>query len=497
MKDKILETAKLTKRDPELVRTTIDKIVDMSKNAISDEQKRLDDLEKNNTKAVTKKERKEVLIEFNGVKRNNATTMVERPAEMSLIRNAVEQVHDKQNFRITEAMKPAQDFTCNWGPREDGMLVVGIAKYGWGSWWEIRDDPELDMKDKCFLEEQRTANKDARKEGGEAEVKARKPTQVHLNRRANYLVSVLKAKASGDLDSLENHHRNIKKSTIPDGASVPGMPRRVDKPRHRTHSNADGRHRHPSAPRVGTPHDRHAQHSHSHKHRPDSSHHHHGDHSLKRRHESGSHHHDAHKRPRTSELNGSHNHQRTPQSSSHKSHKKGPRDEQADKRTQESMTPVLSYLSALTESTRDQTLDKKEKVKRIKENTLKIGDWISKQSEEGRERYWEYLGHRCFNGSSAKSMRDIYGKMEGERTARRSVGAAPTPSTPVVPVKQSSGTPMSGVVATGTPAAAPTPASANGTPSVGPGDAIKKEEEPTNGVKVESTPLPPTATASS
>ena len=506
MQDKIMETAKLTKRDPELVRATINDIVQQSKDAIAQDQKRLDELEKTTPggKSVTKKERKEVLIEFRGVKRNNATTMVERPGEMTLIRTTVEQAHDKQAFRISEAMKPANDFTCNWGPREDGMLVVGIAKYGWGSWWEIRDDPELDMKDKCFLEEQRTANKDARKEGGEAETKARKPTQVHLNRRANYLVSVLKAKASGDLDALENHHRNIKKSMIPDGANVPGMPRRIEKPRHRAHSNVDPRHRHSSAPRdrVGTPQDRHA---HSHKHRPDSSHRHHVDHTLKRRHEDG--HHDSHKRPRTSDLNGSPNHHRAPQSSSHKSqHKRPPRDEAADKRTQELMQPVMAYLRILADSSRDGNLDKREKVKRIKEMTLKIGDWIGNEADRNRESFWEYLGHRCFNGSSASSMRAIYGKMEGERSAlRQSAGpgatpipapkpaaASVTPSTPVVPIKQASATPMSGVVPTGNGTPGPS-ASANGTPGA---DAVKKEE-PSNGVKVESTPLPPAATASS
>jgi chromodomain-helicase-DNA-binding protein 1 len=515
MQDKIMETAKLTKRDPLLVKSTIHEIVDKSKNAIAEDAKRLEELEKNTTKAATKKERKEVLIEYNKVKRLNATTMVERPAEMALIRNTVDQAHDKKMFRIGEAMKPAQDFTCNWGGREDGMLMVGIAKYGWGSWWDIRDDPELDMKDKCFLEEQRTANKESRKEGGEAaEVKARKPTQVHLNRRANYLVSVLKAKASGDLDSLENHHRNIKKSTIPDGASVPGMPRRIDKPRHRAHSGVN--HGHSVArDRTGTPDVRYSSHqrpTHSLAHRPDSSSHRHSDQSLKRRHDGG--HHDGHKRPRTSDVNGSANHHRQPQSSSsHK--KKGPRDEFADKRTQELMQPIMASLSSLTESTRGTTLDKKEKVRRIKEYTLKIGDWIDQQEESKRDRYWEYVGHRCFSGSSASSMRAIFVKMDGERQtalAGAGNGATPTPAPPTPAAKQSSatpavatpvlrpasGTPMGGVVPTPTPAPAATNGSANGSKSVEPVD-IKMEEANGNGngVKVETAPLPQAATASS
>jgi hypothetical protein len=121
------------------------------------------------------------------------------------------------------------------------------------------------------------------------------------------------------------------------------------------------------------------------------------------------------------------------------------------------MTPVLAYLSNMTEATRDQKLDKKEKVYRIKDNTLRIGDWIKSQDEGRHERFWDYLGHRCFNGSPAKSMRDVYAKMAAERAAK----------------------PVANGSANG---------SSNGTPA-----GAKKEE---NGVKTETKPLPAPVVAS-
>jgi hypothetical protein len=99
----------------------------------------------------------------------------------------------------------------------------------------------------------------------------------------------------------------------------------------------------------------------------------------------------------------------------------------------------MHYLSSLTESTRDQSLDKKEKVYRIKRNTLRIGDWIKDQNEDRHERFWEYLGHRCFNGSSAKSMRDIYAKMAAERAARPSANGSSNGSAAAAAKKESNG----------------------------------------------------------
>ena len=95
------------------------------------------------------------------------------------------------------------------------MLIVGMSKHGFGAWPEIRSDTKLGMGDKLFLEEHRVAAKEDRTKGGEA-VAPRSPGAVHLVRRANYLLSVLKDKLSNGTNqaakkALENHHRNNRK----------------------------------------------------------------------------------------------------------------------------------------------------------------------------------------------------------------------------------------------------------------------------------------------
>lgn len=95
------------------------------------------------------------------------------------------------------------------------MLLVGILRHGYGAWVPIRDDAELGMQDKFFLEEHRVEKKEERSKGANAVAKS--PGAVHLVRRADYLLSVLKAQTSNGTNlaakrAVENHHRNNKKN---------------------------------------------------------------------------------------------------------------------------------------------------------------------------------------------------------------------------------------------------------------------------------------------
>jgi len=214
MEAQIVAKAKLTDRDPAFLGQVLDEIIAVAKRALDEKMQQFAEQEKKTGKALTKKDKSEPLFDFKGIKKLNARTTVERGSEMRMLRELISKEPDKTRFRIPEAAKPAKDFTCEWGAREDGMLMVGIVKHGWGSWSAIRDDPELRMQDKCFLEEQRKDQKEARAKG--ENINPNKPTQVHLNRRAGYLVSVLRDKLSNGTDpvarkAMENHHRNVKK----------------------------------------------------------------------------------------------------------------------------------------------------------------------------------------------------------------------------------------------------------------------------------------------
>ncbi|KAK2767760.1 hypothetical protein FQN54_003919 [Arachnomyces sp. PD_36] len=249
--DDLIKEARLIGRDKGVVREGLRQITEKAATLQREENERLEVLE-NEGKVFTKKERKAVLFDHNGVKRLNAETIVERPGEMRLLKQVTDAVSDPKSFRIPEATKGA-DYTCDWGAREDGMLCVGISRHGYGAWAQIRDDPDLALADKFFLEEHRVGKKNERQtesEQGPKSKTTKSPGAVHLVRRADYLLSVLKDKMSNGTSlaakrAVENHHRNNKKNGMQarqtttasvSASPVPQPPRKhreSDKMRHR------------------------------------------------------------------------------------------------------------------------------------------------------------------------------------------------------------------------------------------------------------------------
>lgn len=213
--DEVIEDAKLFGRDRELLKGTIASITEIASGLLREEQERVEAMERAQNKVVTKKDRKAVLFDYMGVKRINAETVIERPGEMRMLKEVTDQFEDLKNFRIPEASKGAS-YSTEWGAREDGMLCVGIVRHGYGAWPQIRDDPDLGLADKFFLEEHRVEKKEERSRGDD---KVKSPGAVHLVRRADYLLSVLKEKVSNGTNlaakrAVENHHRNNKKNAL-------------------------------------------------------------------------------------------------------------------------------------------------------------------------------------------------------------------------------------------------------------------------------------------
>jgi chromodomain-helicase-DNA-binding protein 1 len=209
--EELVKDARLVGRDIDLLRSVIQAITNESDKRLKDDAARIEAMERESNKPLTKKDKKAVLFDFLGVKRLNAETVIERPGEMRMLKDLINAMSDFKNFRVTDASKAAH-YSCEWGAREDGMLLVGIHRHGYGAWVQIRDDPDLGLKEKFFLEEHRVDKKEERSKGDEKVAKA--PGAVHLVRRADYLLSVLKAKYSDNQAAklaVANHHRNNKK----------------------------------------------------------------------------------------------------------------------------------------------------------------------------------------------------------------------------------------------------------------------------------------------
>jgi chromodomain-helicase-DNA-binding protein 1 len=368
--EELIKDARLVGRDLDLLRLTIQAITDESDKRLKEDAARIEAMERESNKPLTKKDKKAVLFDFLGVKRLNADTVMERPGEMRMLKEVISALPDFKNFRVPDASKAAH-YSCEWGAREDGMLLVGIHKHGYGAWVQIRDDVELGLKDKFFLEEHRVDKKEERNKGDEKVAKA--PGAVHLVRRADYLLSVLKAKYSDNQAAkraVENHHRNNKKHDRTNGhrrsetrGSVSASPAPQLKKVHRQPEQHHNRDR-----------ERDRAHSHSHTHgeqrstdprRQSAEDNGHSKPDLKRKHSGldADRHHDRHTKQRKSE-NG---------------HSSNP--------SQDSMMriifkPIKDSLKRVQSATKDRIKSQKERARVMKTELVKIGDFIKKMSTE-------------------------------------------------------------------------------------------------------------------
>ena len=251
----IIQEAKLGDRDPDVIKSMLDGFIKAAQDAVSDNNAKMVEEEAKAGKALNKKDRKAVLIDFGELKKVNAETAIERPLQLQMLRQAIQSSTDWRTFRLPDATKGAS-YSCPWGAKEDGMLLVGIDRHGFGAWGNIRDDPELDMQDKLFLEEGRVAKKEERSKAND---KQKAPGAVHLVRRAEYLLSVLQSKHSADRGlhrAVENHHRNNKKGLVTNGhrsgANASPAPAGSRKNRDRE-KDAEGRRSRSIADERGTP----------------------------------------------------------------------------------------------------------------------------------------------------------------------------------------------------------------------------------------------------
>jgi chromodomain-helicase-DNA-binding protein 1 len=367
--DELIKDARLVGRDRELLRKTLQDITDESHRLLKEDAARIEAMEREHSKALTKKDKKAVLFDYLGVKRLNAETIIERPGEMRMLKEVIGGFADFANFRVTDASKAAH-YSCEWGAKEDGMLLVGILKHGYGAWVDIRDDSTLGLGDKLFLEEHRVDKKEERTKGEEKVAKA--PGAVHLVRRSDYLLSVLKAKYSNDQAAkraVENHHRNNKKHNQANGIrrsenrpSVSASPVPAFRKLHRQAESHHNRDRgHSQSEHRGTDNHRSA----------DSHRQNHGDqgkHSdLKRKH-SGVH--DDHEKSRHKQRkseNGS-----TPA-------------QEDDPMVRLVFKPIKESLKKLKAATKENIKSKKERATVIKDELFNIGNFIVSLEEEDGE----------------------------------------------------------------------------------------------------------------
>lgn len=242
--------------------------------------------------SAKRREKRAILFEFHDTKALNADTLVNRRDNLKFLSNFVERNYkdDPLQFKfVNKNPKPVSAWNCVWGKEDDEKLLIGIYKYGYGAWMQIRDDPFLGLTEKLFLNNEvtqkaatpaapsltpsapgasvagsstpgadavktetpdTTANTPivtASSENTNKKTVKKAPGAVHLGRRVDYLFTVLRDEAKGP--QTDPSHPAGSSST---GTTTPQQNKRKPKKSATTAGNSNGNE---NAHTAGTPSD--------------------------------------------------------------------------------------------------------------------------------------------------------------------------------------------------------------------------------------------------
>ncbi|KAK9476757.1 SNF2 family N-terminal domain-containing protein [Lipomyces japonicus] len=232
--DRIAEDGTFSHKDPARIKETFDAIIACSKNAIEKEDALRQNLMQTNYELAKKKERKAILFEYKGIKNLNAELILQRPKDLNVLYDAIHLDH-LYDFKLGGRVKSVHGWSCDWTVDDDNKLLIGVRKHGYGAWTNIRDDPILSMGDKFFLEEHRIEKKEERVK--EEKTGPKMPGPVHLGRRVEYLISLLKEPSGNNAEQdYKAEQRRRKKQVMAKGkaseaASVSPAPSSSKQPR--------------------------------------------------------------------------------------------------------------------------------------------------------------------------------------------------------------------------------------------------------------------------
>jgi len=82
-------------------------------------------------------------------------------------------------FRINSKLQAVRDWH-DWPAKCDSMLLIGVSLHGFGNWRAIKEDDQLDLKNRIFEGEKGQDGKDII------------PKFPHITRRAEYLLKVIR-----------------------------------------------------------------------------------------------------------------------------------------------------------------------------------------------------------------------------------------------------------------------------------------------------------------
>ncbi|KAK9456985.1 SNF2 family N-terminal domain-containing protein [Dipodascopsis uninucleata] len=224
--DRIVADGSFSNKDPEKIKELYDEIMVVSRGAVAKEEARRNEISMQSQDQAKKKERKAILFEYKGIKNLNAELILQRPQDMQVLYESIPE-NGMYSFKIPYNVKTVHGWNCEWTVNEDNMLLIGVRKYGYGAWINIRDDPTLSLSDKFFLEEHRVEKKEERVKDekiGQEKAGPKMPGPVHLGRRVEYLIGLLRDGGKVEQENKELRRRKRSVAKTPKSESANGSP---------------------------------------------------------------------------------------------------------------------------------------------------------------------------------------------------------------------------------------------------------------------------------
>ncbi|KAG1078832.1 hypothetical protein G6F42_024065 [Rhizopus arrhizus] len=132
---------------------------------------------------------KAILFTWRDIQMVNAGQILQRHHDMKVLARRLKAVPNIYNFRVPPVAKHVQAWSCEWGTKEDSMLLVGVHQHGFGSWPLIEQDAPLELSGKFFL-------------GADKEEEKKSPKAIHLVRRADQMLKILAEEDKKNMDVM-------------------------------------------------------------------------------------------------------------------------------------------------------------------------------------------------------------------------------------------------------------------------------------------------------
>ncbi|GAA5835946.1 hypothetical protein JCM11251_006610 [Rhodosporidiobolus azoricus] len=185
--DAIVKDARLEGKKRDVITQVVDDLLKFCREEIQKNQDELERMKDAGEEISTKRKNQAVMVEFRGVDKLNAETIVQRADELKILHSHLNKASDPLKWKLpVDNVKPPLAWDCEWDVSDDAKLLVGVWKYGQGCWEAVRDDKSLGLSDKFHLT-------DAKSKQGDKKEKPKLPQQIHLLRRADHLIGLLRA----------------------------------------------------------------------------------------------------------------------------------------------------------------------------------------------------------------------------------------------------------------------------------------------------------------